>query len=78
MSNFPWNPNESLGLPAGSVRAILTMMITFGYMYMTVRGIPIPQEYLNVTYGAWGLYLVPRVTGELGDFLTIRKGPNGK
>lgn len=75
---FPWNPNESLGLPKGSVRAILVMMLTFGYFYMHISGIAVPAEYQEITFGALGLYVLPRVLGETGDFLTARRPPVSK
>lgn len=75
---FPWNPNESLGLPKGSIRAILTIILTFGYFYMHVCGIAVPVEYQDLTLGALGLYVLPKVLGEAGDFLTARKLPASK
>ncbi len=75
---FPWNDKEALGLPKGSVRALLTVTLTYGYLYMTINSIPIPPEYSNLTIGALGLYVLPRVTSEMGDFLATRRGPDGK
>lgn len=50
------NPNEALGLPTGSVRAILALMLTVATIVLTVLNGSVPGELAAMASMALGSY----------------------
>lgn len=49
--------NEPLGLPAGSIRAILVLMLTIFIIQASLRGVIIPEGIELLWFGAVGYYI---------------------
>ncbi len=50
------NVNEALGLPAGSIRAILTISIVWTFCYLVLTGKPIPDNFDLLTGSVIAFY----------------------
>ena len=48
-----WNKEQPLGLPKGSVRALLALGTTVTALYVVVRGVVVPEWF----YGAVGVII---------------------
>jgi len=72
--SFPWSQNHALGLPKGSVRALMTMMLLVGWTVAILSGSPVPELYTQLVMGALALYFGPRVIkGATGETLELAK-----
>lgn len=55
------NPNEALGLPKGSVRAIIAMMLIGTVCTLAIRALPVPPELAGLASGAVGFYFGQKI-----------------
>ena len=56
------NTNEPLGLPRGSVRAILAIGFVGVVMFRVAAGLSVDPQLLYAVYGVMGAYSLLRVT----------------
>lgn len=55
-----WNKEQPLGLPKGSVRAIIALGVVLSAVYMLARGKLDPETFVMITAVITGFYFVSK------------------